>query len=64
MGWQYMANDDESALIQATSEGNLQTLTLLLQKGICPNIYKKVLEREQERDDFSWEKFNIIFRTM
>ena len=49
---------DERALLKASKEKDVERLTSLLQKGVCPNVYdvkvcrhekKKMIESEEER---------------
>ena len=63
--------DDERALLTAAGEKDVKTLTSLLQKGVCPNVYdsrvfynekrerENVKKRERKRD---YRNHKIFFR--
>ena len=42
-----VSTDDEEALFKAAEEGDVRTLTSLLQKGVCPNVHDRVMSRKE-----------------
>ena len=42
-----VSTDDEEALFKAAEEGDVRTLTSLLQKGVCPNVHDRVMSQKE-----------------